>query len=274
MKTSRISQVLTYLILIIVAGIFLIPFYIAFAASLRPFTEVSVSRMWEFPSRTSFEGFIQAFKKLSPNILNSFVLTVPATIISSFIGSINGYAFSKLKFRYSNVFFALILFGMFIPYQSIIFPLIRFLQSIGIYGSITALIMVHVIYGIPITTLIFRNYYDEIPNELIEASSIDGAGFMDTYAKVLLPISVPGFVVVAIWQFTNIWNEFLFAVTVTNNPSQQPITVALVNLAGSQVVQWNVQMAGALIAALPTLLVYVFLGKYFIKGLLAGSVKG
>jgi len=134
--------------------------------------------------------------------------------------------------------------------------------------------MVHVIYGIPITTLIFRNYYDEIPNELIEASSIDGAGFIDTYAKVLLPISVPGFVVVAIWQFTNIWNEFLFAVTVTNNPSQQPITVALVNLAGSQVVQWNVQMAGALIAALPTLLVYVFLGKYFIKGLLAGSVKG
>jgi len=274
MKTSKISQVLTYLILFIVAGIFLVPFYIALAASLRPFTEVSVSRMWEFPSRTSFEGFIQAFKKLSPNILNSFVLTVPATVISSFIGSINGYAFSKLKFRYSNVFFALILFGMFIPYQSIIFPLIRFLQSIGIYGSITALIMVHVIYGIPITTLIFRNYYDEIPNELIEASSIDGAGFMDTYARVLLPISVPGFVVVAIWQFTNIWNEFLFAVTVTNNPSQQPITVALVNLAGSQVVQWNVQMAGALIAALPTLLVYIFLGKYFIKGLLAGSVKG
>ncbi|HNV05565.1 MAG TPA: carbohydrate ABC transporter permease [Petrotogaceae bacterium] len=274
MKTSKISQVLTYLILFIVAGIFLVPFYIALAASLRPFTEVSVSRMWEFPSKTSFEGFIQAFKKLSPNILNSFVLTVPATIISSFIGSINGYAFSKLKFRYSNVFFALILFGMFIPYQSIIFPLIRFLQSIGIYGSITALIMVHVIYGIPITTLIFRNYYDEIPNELIEASSIDGAGFMDTYARVLLPISVPGFVVVAIWQFTNIWNEFLFAVTVTNNPSQQPITVALVNLAGSQVVQWNVQMAGALIAALPTLLVYIFLGKYFIKGLLAGSVKG
>ena len=274
MKTSRISQVLTYLILIIVAGIFLIPFYIAFVASLRPFTEVSVSRMWELPSRISFEGFIQAFKKLSPNIFNSFILTVPATIISSFIGSINGYAFSKLKFRYSNVFFALILFGMFIPYQSIIFPLIRFLQSIGIYGSIIALIMVHVIYGIPITTLIFRNYYDEIPNELIEASSIDGAGFIDTYAKVLLPISVPGFVVVAIWQFTNIWNEFLFAVTVTNNPSQQPITVALVNLAGSQVVQWNVQMAGALIAALPTLLVYVFLGKYFIKGLLAGSVKG
>ncbi len=274
MKTSKISQVLTYLILFIVAGIFLVPFYIALAASLRPFTEVSVSRMWEFPSRTSFEGFIQAFKKLSPNILNSFILTVPATIISSFIGSINGYAFSKLKFRYSNVFFALILFGMFIPYQSIIFPLIRFLQSIGIYGSITALIMVHVIYGIPITTLIFRNYYDEIPNELIEASSIDGAGFMDTYARVLLPISVPGFVVVAIWQFTNIWNEFLFAVTVTNNPSQQPITVALVNLAGSQVDQWNVQMAGALIAALPTLLVYIFLGKYFIKGLLAGSVKG
>jgi glucose/mannose transport system permease protein len=134
--------------------------------------------------------------------------------------------------------------------------------------------MVHVVYGLPITTLIFRNYYSEVPTELIEAAGIDGAGIFKTYLKVLFPISLPGFVVVVIWQFTNIWNEFLFAVTVTSDPTKQPITVALVNLAGSQVVEWNVQMAGALLAALPTLIVYILLGKYFLRGLLAGSVKG
>jgi glucose/mannose transport system permease protein len=120
----------------------------------------------------------------------------------------------------------------------------------------------------------FKNYYEEIPDSLIEVASIDGANFFQMYTRIILPISIPGFVVTAIWQFTNIWNEFLFAVTVTNNPAKQPITVALVNLAGSQVVEWNVQMAGALIAALPTLIVYIILGKYFIRGLLAGSVKG
>jgi glucose/mannose transport system permease protein len=163
---------------------------------------------------------------------------------------------------------------MFIPYQSILFPLIRFLQSIKLYGTIPGLVLTHVIYGIPITTLIFRNYYMEVPDELVEAAHIDGAGFFKTYWRILLPISIPAFVVVVIWQFTNIWNEFLFAVTITNDPTKQPVTVALVNLAGSQVVQWNVQMAGAILTALPTLMVYIFLGKYFIRGLLAGSVKG
>jgi len=131
-----------------------------------------------------------------------------------------------------------------------------------------------VIYGIPIATLMFRNFYAEVPDELLEASLMDGLGLIGTYLKVIIPLSAPAMVVVIIWQFTSIWNDFLFAVTITQNPSIQPITVALVNLAGSQIVEWNVQMAGALIAAMPTLLLYVFLGKYFIKGLLAGSVKG
>ncbi len=147
-------------------------------------------------------------------------------------------------------------------------------KKTGLYGTIPALIIAHVIYGIPITTLMFKNYYEEIPDELIEAASVDGANIWQSYTKILLPISMPGFVVVIIWQFTNIWNEFLFAVTVTSDPTKQPITVALVNLAGSQVVEWNVQMAGALLAALPTLIVYILLGRYFVRGLLAGSVKG
>jgi len=165
------------------------------------------------------------------------------------------------------------LFGMFIPYQAILIPLVQFLQGMKLYGSLPGLILVHVVYGLPITTLIFRNYYAEVPTEMLEAGGIDGAGFFGLYWHILLPISLPGFVVVIIWQFTQIWNEFLFGVTITNTGSQ-PITVALQNLAGSQVVEWNVQMAGAFLTALPTPLVYILLGRYFIRGLLAGSIKG
>jgi len=168
---------------------------------------------------------------------------------------------------------------MFIPYQSILIPLVQTLQKINIfgirlYGSIPGLILTHVIYGIPITTLIFRNYYASVPTELVEAARIDGANIFGVYRHVLFPLSMPGFVVVMIWQFTSIWNDFLFAATVTSNPATQPITVGLNNLAGSYIVEWNVQMAGALIAALPTLLVYIFLGRFFLRGLMAGSLKG
>ncbi|PLV58655.1 carbohydrate ABC transporter permease [Thermotoga sp. KOL6] len=272
--SKKADIVITYILLVLFSVFFLTPIYVLLATSLKSFKEVSISAMWKLPSRPSFEGFVEAFNKLKMNLKNSFLMVIPATVISSFLGSINGYVFSKVKFKWSNLIFAIILFGMFIPYQSILFPLIRFLQSIKLYGTIPGLVITHVIYGIPITTLIFRNYYMEVPDELVEAANIDGAGFFKTYWKILLPISIPAFVVVVIWQFTSIWNEFLFAVTITNDPTKQPVTVALVNLAGSQVVQWNVQMAGAILTALPTLIVYIFLGKYFIRGLLAGSVKG
>jgi glucose/mannose transport system permease protein len=199
---------------------------------------------------------------------------VPATLISAMLGSMNGYVLAKWKFRGADLLFPLILFGMFIPYQAILIPLVQTTQSLGLYGSIPGLIFVHVVYGIPITTLIFRNYYAGVPTELVEAARIDGAGILGVYRHILFPLSLPGFVVVIIWQFTSIWNEFLFAIVLTSNPRVQPIMVALNNLAGSYSVQWNVQMAGALIVALPTLLVYIFLGRYFLRGLLAGSLKG
>ncbi len=189
-------------------------------------------------------------------------------------GSLNGYMLSKWKFRGANAIFLLMLFGMFIPYQSILIPLTRTLAKIGLGGTLWGLILVHVVYGIPITTLIFRNYYAEVPNDLIEAVRIDGAGLIGIYWRVLFPLSLPGFVVVIIWQFTNIWNEFLFAVTILQKPELQPITVALQNLSGSQIKEWNMVMAGALIAAIPTLIIYIVMGRYFIRGLLAGSVKG
>ena len=268
------STVLTYFVLIVAALFYLMPIYVLLATALKPLKDVSVPNMWNFPIHFSLSGFAEAFEKLGPNMKNSFALVIPATLISAFLGSINGYIFSKVRFRGDNLIFALILFGMFIPYQSILLPLIQFLQKIHLYDSIGGLIFANTVYGLPITTLMFRNYYMDVPNELIEAAHIDGTGMFGAYWRILIPLSVPAFVVVVIWQFTNIWNEFLFAVTVTSDPAKQPITVALVNLAGSQVVEWNVQMAGALLAALPTLLVYIFLGKYLIRGLLAGSVKG
>ncbi len=169
---------------------------------------------------------------------------------------------------------------MFITYQSVLIPLVQFLQWAGrvqpvhLYESITGLALVHIVYGIPITTLIFRNYYATVPTEVVEAARIDGAGLAGIYRNIMLPLSIPGFVVVMIWQVTQVWNEFLFAVTITSNPAQQPVQVALRNLAGSQIVEWNVQMAGALLAAVPPLLVYIFLGRYFLRGLLAGALKG
>jgi glucose/mannose transport system permease protein len=151
---------------------------------------------------------------------------------------------------------------------------VRFLQVIHLYGTIPGLILCHVIYGLPITTLMFRNYFAGVPTELIEAASVDGAGMLTIFWKVMLPLSIPAFIVVGIFQFTNIWNDFLFGVTVVPNPAAQPVTIALNNLSGSFSVDWNVVMAGAVIAALPTALVYIFLGRYFVRGLLAGSVKG
>jgi glucose/mannose transport system permease protein len=275
-----LMRVLIYTLLIFFAIVFLIPVYMVLVTSFKSFDSVGLSTMWDLPSEVTLDGFEKAIDTLSPNLYNSFILVVPSTIISAFIGSLNGYALSKWKFWGSNILFPLMLFGMFIPYQATLIPLVKFLGQIRIgdyqlYGNITGLMVVNIIYGIPITTLIFRNYYAEVPDEMLEAGSIDGAGFFGLYRHIVFPISAPGFVVVIIWQFTQIWNEFLFAVTVVTGNDKVPITVALQNIsAGSQVVEWNVQMAGAFLAALPTLLVYIFLGRYFIRGLLAGSVKG
>ena len=266
-----------YLILALLLGcmvFFLMPVYVMVITGLKEASNVSLSTMWNLPRQLSGGGFVEAWHRLVPNLGNSLMITIPATIISAIWGSINGYVFAKWKFRGSNVLFAVLVFGMFIPYQSILIPLIQFLQRIKLYGTILGLVTVHVFYGLPITSLIFRNYFANIPDELMEASRIDGAGIVRSFTRVMLPLSIPAFVVVAIFQFTNIWNDFLFGVTIVPNPSAQPVTVALNNLSGSFSVDWNVVMAGAVIAALPTALVYIFLGRFFIRGLLAGSVKG
>jgi len=278
----RWNRVLIYALLIIAAAFYLLPVYVLVVTGMKSFQEVSLARMWDLPSGLHFDSFAKAWfgkssegiRGLGENFMNSVYLAVPATLLSAALGSMNGYVLAKWKFRGSNIVFPLMLFGMFIPYQSILIPLVQVLQKMHLYGSLWGLIFVHVVYGIPITTLIFRNYYAEIPNELVEAAKIDGAGILGIYRHILFPISMPGFVVVMIWQFTSIWNDFLFGVIVTSRPAVQPITVALNNMAGSYIVEWNVQMAGALMAAIPTLLIYVLLGRYFMRGLLAGSLKG
>ncbi len=277
------SRIAIYVLLVLFALVFLAPVYVMLNGSLKSFAEVQdLSKLWSPASSVDLESFRSAWsgisekglRGLSQNLGNSFKLTVPATIISAMLGSINGYILAKWKFRGADIIFPLMLFGMFIPYQSILVPLTQTLAYIGLGGTLWGLILVHVVYGIPITTLIFRNYYAEVPSEMIEAARIDGAGIFGVYRWVLFPLSLPGFVVVIIWQFTNIWNEFLFAVTILQKPELQPITVALRNLSGSQIKEWNMIMAGAIIAAIPTLVVYIVMGRFFIRGLLAGSVKG
>jgi glucose/mannose transport system permease protein len=265
---------LILIFLLLAALFFLMPIYVMVATGLKQAQNVSLSTMWQLPTHLSGGGFYEAWRRLYPNLGNSLKLTIPATILSSILGAINGYIFAKWKFRGANTLFAILVFGMFIPYQSILIPLIQFLEQIKLYGTIGGLIFVHVVYGLPICSLIFRNFFANIPDELVEAARLDGAGVIRIFLFVMLPLALPAFVVVGIFQFTNIWNDFLFGVTILPNPSAQPVTVALNNLSGSFSVDWNVVMAGAVICALPTALIYILLGKFFVRGLLAGSVKG
>lgn len=268
----RLGKNWLYIPLVAMAIFYLLPMYVMLVTGFKAFDEIDLKTMWDLPRGIAFDNYIEAYKNLSPFLWNSFKMVIPATLISSALGSLNGFILAKWKFRGADVIFPIILFGMFIPYQSILIPLVQFMNKVGVTG-LPGLAMAHIIYGIPITTLTFRNYYASLPQELLEAAKIDGADMLGIYRYILLPISLPSFVVVLIWQFTSAWNDFLFAVVLTGN-TEWPITVALNNMAGSQIIAWNVQMAGSLLAALPTLLVYIFLGQYFLRGLLAGSLKG
>lgn len=267
------SNFLSYVILIVLSLFFLAPLYVIINCSIKSFAEASPSFMWKLPGKIQWSNFVEAFQTLAPTLLNSIKLVIPATIISTLIGSLNGYVFEKWKFKGSNVLFWLIVFGMFLPMQSVLIPIVKVLQKLHLYNSIGGLILVHVIYGLPVATMMFRNYYTGIPDALMESAQIDGGNFFSIFWKIMIPLSIPEFVVVIIWQFTNIWNDFLFSLVVLTG-NNQTVMVAVQNLSSSQVVEWNVAMAGSVIAALPTLLVYLFAGKYFIKGIMSGSVKG
>jgi glucose/mannose transport system permease protein len=262
-----------YIVLFALTCFFLMPVYALLVTALKSPAEVSVVRMWQWPSSLSLDNFRIVWPKLQDGFVNSVLMAVPASIISSSLGAANGFVLAKWRFPGADFAFPLILFGMFIPYQAILIPMFQTMSWAGLRGGLDGLILVHVIYGLPITTLIFRSYFAGISDELIEAAKVDGAGMLRTFFFVALPIAPPAFAVSMIWQFTSAWNDFLFGVLLTSS-EYWPITVALNNIAGSQAVPFNEAMASALLACVPTLLVYMLLGRFFMRGLMAGALKG
>jgi len=280
----NIGRVIIYLILFFFALIYLAPLYVMFTTSLKDIEEIRSGNLMALPIDPTFYAWTKAWSSactgsecegLAPYFWNSVRIVFPAVIISTIIGAFNGYSLAKWKFKGSELLFGALLFGCFIPFQVILLPMAKLLGSLGLANTVTGLVMVHVIYGIAFTTLFFRNYYVGIPTELVKAAKLDGAGFYNIFRHIFLPLSTPIFVVTIIWQFTQIWNDFLFGV-VYSGSGTQPITVALNNLVNTSVggKEYNVDMAAAIIAALPTLVVYVIAGKYFVRGLTAGAVKG
>ncbi|WP_374673669.1 carbohydrate ABC transporter permease [Ideonella sp.] len=273
-----------YAALALFAGFFLLPLYVMVATSLKSMDEIRSGTLLSLPASPNLAAWATAWSSactgtdcggLRPFFLNSVLLVVPAVAISTLLGALNGYVLSKWRFRGSELMFALILFGVFMPMQVVLLPMSQVLGWLGLASSIGGLVLVHVLAGIPSTTLFFRNYYLGLPDELIKAAMLDGAGFWQIFRRIVLPLSVPILVVTLIWQFTQIWNDFLYGV-VFSGADSKPVTVGLNNLANtsSSVKEYNVDMAAAMIAALPTLIVYIVAGKYFVRGLAAGAVKG
>lgn len=282
--TKLVLRFVLYVLLGLFALFYLMPLFVMLTTSLKSLDEIRTGDLVSLPREVTFDAWRTAWASactgvqcegVRPYFLNSLLIAIPAVAISTIVGALNGYAVAQWRFKGANIFFALMLFGCFIPFQVVLLPMARMLGIMGVAGTIPGLIFVHVIYGLGFTTLFFRNYYVSIPSELTKAAKVDGAGFFRIFWSIFLPLSLPIIVVTVIWQFTQIWNDFLFGVSFSQ-AGTQPVTVALNNIVNSTtgVKEYNVDMAAAIIAALPTLLVYVVAGKYFIRGLTAGSVKG
>ena len=282
-NTGRIARTFIYLVLLLFALFYLLPLYVMAVNSVKPLAEITGGNMLALPQVLTLEPWRQAWATaqigveptgLRPYFLNSILMVVPAVTISTIVGALNGYVLTKWRFKYDTIIFGLMLFSCFIPFQTVLIPMAMVLGKLGLAGTVSGLVLVHVVYGIGFTTLYYRNYYASFPTELVRAAMIDGAGFFRIFWRIMLPVSGPITVVSVIWQFTNIWNDFLFGVSFGG--TSQPMTVALNNLVQSStgVKEYNVHFAGAILAALPTLFVYIVAGRYFVRGLMAGSVKG
>lgn len=283
-KSLSAGRVFTYGLLLVAALFFLAPLYVMVVTSLKDADQIRNGNLLSLPTAVTFEAWGLAWntactgvdcRGLKPYFWNSVVMAVPAVLISTAWGAINGYVLSMWKFRGSEVLFGFLLFGVFMPFQVVLLPMSQVLGYLGLSSSIGGLVLVHCLAGMAGTTLFFRNYYTAVPRELVNAARIDGAGFWRIFWRIVLPMSTPILMVTLIWQFTNIWNDFLFGVAFSGADSK-PVTVGLNNMANttSSVKNYNVDMAAAIIAGLPTMLVYVLAGQYFVKGLTAGAVKG
>jgi glucose/mannose transport system permease protein len=281
---TTILRVLLFVILGLFAFYYLLPLFVMITTSLKSLDEIRAGSLVSLPRDVTFDAWAKAWQTacvgvrcdgLRSYVWNSVMMVVPAVLISTALGAINGYALTKWRFSGANTIFALMLFGAFIPFQIVLLPMARTLGILNLAGSIAGLVLVHTIYGLAFTTLFFRNFFMGVSDGIVQAAKIDGAGFFAIFFKVVLPMSLPAIVVTVIWQFTQIWNDFLFGIAFTVGDSN-PVTVALNNVVNTStgVKEYNVDMAAAIIAALPTLLVYVFAGRYFVRGLAAGAVKG
>ena len=281
---AKIGRGVLYAALILFAAFYVLPMLVMLATSVKDIEEIRAGSLLALPRAITFEAWGYAWNEacigvectgLAPYFMNSVLMVIPSVFLSSLFGALNGYALTKWRFPGANVIFGLLLFGSFIPFQVVLLPMSQTLGFLGLASSVPGLVLVHSVYGIAFTTLFFRNYYVSLPDDLVKAATIDGAGFFTIFWRIILPLSPSIIVVTVIWQFTQIWNDFLFGASFTSGGAQ-PVTVALNNLVNTTtgVKLYNVDMAAAIIAALPTLLVYIIAGRYFVRGLTAGSVKG
>ena len=277
-------NIMIYGILGVVALYYILPLYVMVVTSLKGMPEIRLGNIFAPPVEITFQPWVKAWSEactglncdgLSRGFWNSVRITVPSVVLSIIIASVNGYALANWRFRGANVFFTILIFGAFIPYQVMLYPLVILLREMGIYGTLWGLILVHTIFGMPILTLLFRNYFTALPEELFKAARVDGAGFWGIYFRIMLPMSLPIFVVALILQITGIWNDFLFGVVFTK-PDLYPMTVQLNNIVNSVqgVKEYNVNMAATLLTGLVPLVVYFVSGKLFVRGIAAGAVKG
>lgn len=277
-------NIMLYGTLIVVCLYYLLPLWVMVMTSLKGMPEVRLGNIFAPPLEITFEPWVKAWSQactglncdgLSRGFWNSVIITVPSVILSIAIASVNGYALINWRFKGSDVFFTILIFGSFIPYQIMLYPIVILLREMGLYGTLWGLVLVHSVFGMPILTLLFRNYFSSIPEELFKAARVDGAGFWGIYFRIMLPMSLPIFVVALILQVTGIWNDFLFGVVYTK-PDLYPMTVQLNNIVNSVqgVKEYNVNMAATLLTGLVPLIIYFISGKLFVRGIAAGAVKG
>ena len=283
-KTLSRNNIFLYVTLFVIAVYYAVPLYVMIVTSLKGMPEIRMGNLFAPPVEVTFEPWVKAWSEqctglkcdgLSTGFWNSVRITIPSVLVSIAIASVNGYALANWRFKGANFFFTILIFGAFIPYQVMIYPIVIMLREMGIYGTLTGLVIVHSIFGMPIITLLFRNYFSSLPEELFKAARVDGAGFWGIFFRVLLPMSVPIFTVAVILQVTGIWNDFLFGVVFTG-PEAYPMTVQLNSIVNSVqgVKEYNVNMAATILTALVPLSIYFVSGKLFVRGIAAGAVKG
>jgi len=283
-KNFSRRNIFLYGTLAFIAVYYAIPLYVMTVTSLKGMPEIRLGNIFSPPLEMTFAPWVKAWSQactgltcegLSRGFWNSVQITIPSVIASIIVASINGYALANWRFKGANVFFTILIFGAFIPYQVMLYPLVIMLREIGIYGSLGGLIIVHTIFGMPILTLLFRNYFTSLPEELFKAARVDGAGFWGIYFRIMVPMSLPIFTVAVILQVTGIWNDFLFGIVYTG-PENYPMTVQLNNIVNSTqgVQEYNVNMAATIITGLVPLTIYFISGKLFVRGIAAGAVKG